>query len=185
VTFRQNAYHALNPDDRLTLTARLLILLIIAATVTTVIETEPTSVRGRETWFRAAEIGSPSSSPLNMSCGSGPLRKGPCSRLRYALSPASIVDLAVVIASLLTLAAPNSCCCACSGWCGWPSSRANSPALAMMERAIRSRPRTSCFSVARPRLPAGQRDDHVRHRRAASTDQFGSIPRALWWSVAP
>lgn len=184
-SLRRRVYLALNPDGRLTLTTRLLIALIILATVVTALETEPTLTRGREPVFRALELAFLLLFSLEYAARIWSAPEGPCSRLRYAFSLASIVDLLVIVASVLTLAGAELTLLRMLRMVRLAKLARYSPALAMLQRAVRSRAShlLASFSLAlvfllvSATIMYGVEGGH-------QPDQFGSIPRALWWSVA-
>jgi voltage-gated potassium channel len=185
LSLRRRVYLALNPEDGLTLTTRLLVLLIIFATLVTVIETEPILVRGREPVFHALELAFALLFSAEYAARIWSAPEGPCSRLRYALSPWSIVDLVVIVASILTLAGAELMLLRMLRMVRLAKLARYSPALAMLQRAVRSRAShlLASFSLAlvfllvSATIMYGVEGPH-------QPEQFGSIPRALWWSVA-
>lgn len=185
MSLRQQTYRALNPEGRLSLTTWLLIVLILLATLVTVLETEATVTRGRETLFQALEVAFLLIFSFEYAARIWSAPEGPCSRLKYALSFASIIDLAVIGASVLTLAGAELMLLRMLRIVRLAKLARYSTALVMMERAIRARAShlfvslslalvfllisaTIMYAVEGPDQP----------------EQFGSIPRALWWSVA-
>ena len=112
-TLRHRAYEMLEPEARdregLTLTNRLIILVILVACGAAIIETEPSIAAGRAALFYAIELG----------CGlvfsveylarlwivpENPRWRGvSLARLRYALTPAALVDLVAVLPTLMAL----------------------------------------------------------------------------------
>lgn len=182
---RARIYHALNPQGRLTATTRLLILLIIAATLFTMLETEPAVTRGNETIFRWTEIAFVAVFTVEYILRIWSAIEGPCSRLRYALSPSSVVDLVVVVASLVTLAGFDLMLLRLLRMVRLAKLSRYSTALIMMERAIRARAShllvslslALVFLLISATIMYAVEGGH-------QPDQFGSIPRALWWSVA-
>lgn len=112
-TLRHRAYEMLEPEARdregLTLTNRFIILVILIACGAAIIETEPSIAAGRTALFYAIELG----------CGlvfsveylarlwivpENPRWRGvSLARLRYALTPAALVDLVAVLPTLMAL----------------------------------------------------------------------------------
>jgi voltage-gated potassium channel len=185
VTFRERTYQALNPQGRLTRTSRALIYLILFATMVTVLETEPSLLHGREPWFGALEIafailfGAEYVFRIWSAC------EGPCSRWRYALSPVSLVDLVALIGSLLTLAGLNVELLRLLRLLRLAKLARYWPALDIMARAIRSRAShlAASLSLALVFLLVSATIMYWVEG-GHQPDRFGSIPRALWWSVA-
>lgn len=143
----------------------------------TVIETEPTLVRGREPVFHALELAFVILFSVEYAARIWSAPEGPCSRLRYALGLASIVDLLVILASILTLAGAELTLLRMLRMVRLAKLVRYSPALAMLQRAVRSRAShllasfslalvfllvsaTIMYGVEGPRQP----------------EQFGSIP---------
>jgi voltage-gated potassium channel len=179
-SLRRRTYLALNPQSALTHTARLLILVIIAATLVTVVETEASATRGNEALFlgsrnlfhgrlragiwRAHLVG------LRRPMLAAALR----AELRFAGRPGRGAGLGA------DLLAPSSCCCACCGWCGCAKLARYSPALAMMRRAVRARAShllvslslALVFLLISATIMYGIEGE-------AQPEQFGSIPTGL------
>ena len=187
-TLRRRTYLALNPKDGLTVTSRLLIVLILAATALTVLETEPAISAGHEAAFAIASavVAVLFAAEYVLRIWSAP----ECgrSRLHYALSPWSIIDLIVVIASLMPaigadllflrmLRALRMVSLAKLG--------RYSSAFDTLGRAIRSRAShlLVSFSIAGVFLIISA-TFMFWIEGDGQPEQFGSIPRALWWSVA-
>jgi voltage-gated potassium channel len=182
---RRRVYLALNPEDRLTLTTRLLIVLIIAATLVTVLETEPALLRGSEQLFTGFEIVFTIVFTLEYVLRIWSAPEGPLGRWRYALTPTSLIDLAVVVASLLTLAGAELMLLRLLRIARLAKLARYSPALAMLQRAIRARANhlLASLSMALVFLLLSASIMYAVEG-AHQPDRFGSIPRALWWSVA-
>lgn len=185
---RRRTYLALNPREGLTQVSRLLILFILAATALTVVETEPAVSEGHEAFFAVASavIAVVFSAEYVLRIWSAP--EGGRSRLLHALSPWSIIDLVVIVASLLPaigvdllflrmLRALRMVSLAKLG--------RYSGALDTLTRAVRSRAShllvsfalAGIFLIISATLMFWIEGE-------GQPEQFGSIPRALWWSVA-
>lgn len=185
---RRRVYLALNPQSGMTATSRVLIVLILVATALAILETEPAVVAGREGWFYAAGLVLTAiflveyvlriwSAP---ECGS--------SRLRYALSPWSLIDLVAVVAALLPLLGADLLflrMLRAVRMVSLAKMGRYSKALNALQSAVTSRARhlLVSFSLALVFLVISAT---IMFWAEGDTqpDQFGSIPRALWWSVA-
>lgn len=184
-SLRRRTYLALNPEGKLTPTARLLILLIIAATLMTVLETEASITRGNETLFLGVEIFFTLVFAVEYMFRIWSAPEGPCSRLRYASSLPSLIDLVVVVASILTLLGAELMLLRMLRMVRLAKLARYSPALMMMRRAVRARAShllvslslALVFLLVSATVMYGIEGEE-------QPDQFGSIPRALWWSVA-
>jgi voltage-gated potassium channel len=185
MSFRERTYLALNPQGRLTRTSRALIYLILFATLVTVLETEPSLLRGREQLFGVLEVAFALLFGLEYVFRIWSACEGPCSRLRYALTPASLVDLVALIGSVLTLAGLNVELLRLLRLLRLAKLARYWTALAVMERAIRSRGShlAASFSLALLFLLLSATIMYWVEG-AHQPERFGSIPRALWWSVA-
>jgi len=150
-----------------------------------VIETEASATRGNEALFLGLEIFFTAVFALEYGARIWSACEGPCSRLRYALSFASLVDLAVVLASVLTLLGAELMLLRMLRMVRLAKLARYSPALAMMRRAVRARAShllvslslALVFLLISATIMYGIEGE-------AQPEQFGSIPRALWWSVA-
>ena len=184
----------LTPGRRLSWPNRLLVLAILIAGTLAILETEPTVVAGRAHLFTYAELGFGLVfaveylvrlwiAPENPRWGAGAQR----ARLRYLVSPAALIDLVAILPTLLLLGGA-------------------SPILLRFVRAIRilRLAKLGRMSDAWDDLAAALKER--RHELAltmmiavilmlvSSTllwwaegddqpEDFGSIPRALWWSI--
>lgn len=172
---------------------KLLVLLIIAAEATAVVETEPMISQGHEGLFRALELLfgflflPEYVARLWVAVESPAFARARFPRLRYAVTPAAVIDLVAVLPALLALSAGGSL-------------------VLRLFRILR------ILRLAKlGRMSGAWRDivDAVHSRRAeliltlglaliamlvastflywaeadAQPDKFGSIPRALWWSA--
>lgn len=185
MSFRERTYRALNPQGRMTRTGRFLIYLILFATLVTVLETEASLLRGREQIFGLLEVGFAVLFGIEYGFRIWSACEGPCSRLRYALSPASLVDLVALIGSVLTLLGINVELLRLLRLLRLAKLARYWPALDIMARAIRSRAShlAASFSLALVFLLLSATIMYWVEG-AHQPDRFGSIPRALWWSVA-
>jgi voltage-gated potassium channel len=193
---RLSTFRELEPSARsngLSLSNRVLVLLILFSTATAVVETEPTILNGHETIFRTAEVSFgvvflfEYLARLWVAVDHPAFAGTRFPRLRYALSFPAIIDLVAVLPTLLLVAG-------------------GSTLVLRLVRILR------ILRLAKlGRLSSAWRDvaEAVHSRRfellvtvalaffamlIASTlmywaegdvqpDKFGSIPRALWWSA--
>jgi voltage-gated potassium channel len=185
MSFRERTYRALNPQGRLTRTSRALIYLILFATVATVLETEPSLLHGREWVFGLLEVAFAILFGIEYVFRIWSAPEGPCSRWRYALTPASLVDLVALIGSVLTLAGANVELLRLLRLMRLAKLARYWPALDILERAIRSRAShlAASFSLALLFLLLSATIMYWVEG-GQQPERFGSIPRALWWSVA-
>ena len=187
-SFRRRVYLALNPREGMTLTSRLLIWLILAATALTIIETEPSVSQGHERFFAVASAVIAVIFLVEYAFRLWSAPECGRSRMHYALSPWSIIDIVVIVASLLPalgldllflrmLRALRMVSLAKLG--------RYSGALNTLHRAVSSRAShllvsfaiAAVFLIFSATLMFWIEGD-------GQPEQFGSIPRALWWSVA-
>ena len=184
-SLRRRIYWALNPEQGLTVTARILILLIIAATLVTALETEASVTRGNEAVFHGLELFFTAAFAAEYGLRIWSAPEGPCSRLRYAMSVASLIDLVVVVASILTLLGAELMLLRLLRMVRLAKLARYSPALAMMQRAVRARAGHLLVSLSLALIFLLVSATIMYAVEAGEQpDQFGSIPRALWWSVA-
>jgi voltage-gated potassium channel len=185
VTVRERTYRALNPQVGLTRTSRALIYLILFATVVTVLETEPSLLQGREQLFGIFEVAFALLFGIEYAFRIWSACEGPCSRWRYALSPASLVDLVALIGSVLTLAGLNVELLRLLRLLRLAKLARYWPALDIMARAIRSRASHLAASLSLA-LVFMLVSATIMYwvEGGIQPERFGSIPRALWWSVA-
>jgi voltage-gated potassium channel len=184
----------MSPGRSLTWANRLLVFAIVAAGALAVLETEPTIVAGRVQLFAYSELGFGLLfaieylvrlwiAPENPRWGTGDWR----ARLRYIFSPAALIDIVAILPTLFMAAG-------------------TSPILLRFFRAIR------ILRLAKLGRMSDAWDDlsaalHERRHELALTlmiaiclmlvsstllwwaegdvqpEKFGSIPRALWWSI--
>jgi voltage-gated potassium channel len=186
-SLRRRTYDALNPRGRLTVTARLIILLILVATASAILETEPTIVAGHEERFRRIELLFAFLFSAEYALRIWSAAEGPDTRLRYALRPASLLDLAVVVGTFAPFVGTDVVVLRLArllrilrlGRVG-----RYSRAFGVLERAIRSRAPHLwvAFLLALFFLLFGATLIHWIEGDA-QPEHFGSIPRALWWTA--
>ena len=176
----------------LSLTNRLLVVLILAAVASAVLQTEPLIADGQEDLFRALELTFGVLFAVEYlarlwTCVDDPRFTGSLGRVRHAMRPGSILDLLVVVVSLAPIYAPGLL-----------------PLRLLRLLAIARFARLGSFSVAVRHLT-----EAVRERAhellvtvclalllivlgasamwavegALQPDKFGSIPRAMWWAA--
>lgn len=186
-SWRRRTYLALNPQGRAGIVAQLLILLILLSTAVAIVETEDAL---RSAWlsvFVGLEILFATVFALEYLLRIWSAADGPRSRLRYALMPSSLIDLAVVLASLLPfvgtdvrilrlLRVVRMLRIARLG--------RFSRAFGTLERAIRSRAShlLVALSIAIVLLIFSATLIYWVEGEA-QPEAFGSIPRALWWAA--
>ncbi|WP_372426005.1 potassium channel family protein [Salinarimonas chemoclinalis] len=172
---------------------RCIVALILASTALVVLETEPAVSAGREGLLRAVELGFALLFALEYAArvwcaGEDPRYRGMIGRLRWAMTPMALVDL-LALASLTA-----------------PLAEGNGVVLRLLRLArVLRLARLGRFSIAGEALSEALR---ARRYELAVTsaaalvllllsstllylvesgvqpDAFGSIPRAMWWSVA-
>jgi voltage-gated potassium channel len=196
-SFRSRVHRQLDPsawhDGRLSPVNALLVLLILLATVAAIAETEPELYGPYGRWFDAAElffglvflleyVARFWSIAEDANGGSASAR-----RLRFFLSPAALIDLAVVVATLVPFVLVN-------------------PAMLRLVRLLRI---ARLAKLGRMSVALHQVSHAIWLRRyelgltlalavavlivgatalywlegELQPDKFGSIPRALWWAV--
>jgi voltage-gated potassium channel len=196
-TLRHRLYRELDPTARerrgLSLSNRVLVLLIVCAAALAIAETEPTIVDGREGLFRGAELVLGGIflaeylarlwiAPENADCAR---HRSP--RLYYALTPAALIDLLAVLPTILSfgmggalflrffrvlrilrLAKLGRMSTAWSDLMSAVKSRRYELTLTVILAGV-----AILISSTLLYLVEG----------GAQPDKFGSIPRAFWWSV--
>lgn len=185
--WRRRTYLALNPQGRPGPISLLLIVLILLSTVVAIVETEDS---WRAAWlpaFIGLEILFTAVFAVEYVFRIWSAAEGPRSRLRYALMPSSIIDLVVVLASALPflgadvrilrlLRVVRMLRIAKLG--------RFSRAFGTLERAVRSRAShlIVAFSIAILLLIFSATLIYWAEGEA-QPEQFGSIPRSLWWAA--
>jgi voltage-gated potassium channel len=184
---RRRVHRALNPEGRLTATARFLIFAILAATVFALAETEPMLTEGREPLFRWVELAFALVFSIEYALRLWSVPESGRSRLRWIVSPTALIDLIAILASVLPFLGANAMLlrllrvlrilriARLGGF---------SRAFTIMERAMRARAShlgvtlvlSLFFLVVGATLIYLIEGD-------AQPDKFGSIPRSLWWTA--
>lgn len=198
---RNNARHALYVQlDPLARRARglsplnkLLVVLIILAEAAAVIETEPMISQGRETFFRALEllfgfaflVEYAARLWVAVESPAFAVRKFP--RLRYALTPAAIIDLLAILPALLALSVGGSLVLRLFRILRilrLAKLGRMSRAWKDIAAAVHSRRAELLLTLALALIAMLVASTFLYWAEAdAQPDKFGSIPRALWWSV--
>jgi voltage-gated potassium channel len=197
MTIRRRLYFQLEPlawpGQGVSPLNRLLVAAILLATAGSILQTEPLIAAGREPWFRLAELGfgalflAEYAGRLWTSAENPAFADGVRGRLRYAMTPGALLDLAVVLVTFAPFVVAN----------------------ALLLRLLRL---LSIIRFARlGRLSAAMRHltEALRERRyelsltaflaafvmtfgaaalwwaegEVQPDKFGSIPRAMWWAT--
>ena len=197
VTLRQRAAQELDPAARallgLSRTNLTLLLLIIAAVVIAIIETEPLVFIGHETLFSHLQIGfgllfgAEYLARIWVAAESPGAGSNWHKRWTFIRSPSAIIDLVVVVASLLPLITANTAALRLLRLVrivGLARLGRLSTAVHGIWQAIHSRR----FELA---VTAGLATILIVFGATAlywlegdvQPDKFGSVPRALWWAV--
>ena len=194
---RARLYGQLNPDQRAggrsTLLNRALLIVIIAAIVVSVLATEPEIASFSPALFLAMEIGFGVIflAEYLTRVWTAAERPGPQSsltkRLRFVVSPLAIVDLIVVVVSLSSMFVVNVAALRALRLIRLVSvakfgrfSRAfNTLAGALVERRFELMVTVALSSFL---LLFGATTLYIVEGDI-QPDKFGSIPRALWWSI--
>ena len=187
-SLRHRVYRALNPEAKLGLTARLLILLILLATAFAIAETEVEMTRGREDLFRGAELLFAALFGVEYAVRLWSAPEGHTSRLRYALKPSALLDLVAVVGALLPFIGADILVVRLLRIVRivrLAKLGRYSRAFAILARAVRSRGNQLlvAFTLAAFFLIAGSTLMYWIEGEL-QPDDFGSIPRAMWWCVA-
>lgn len=186
-SFRRRTYLALNPRGTPTLVARLLIIAILASTVVAVLETEETLHIHWARTFALLELGFTVLFTVEYVFRIWSAPEGETSRLRYALTPSSLIDLAVVVASLLPWVTANVMMLRLLRVLRilrLAKMGRFSRAMASLHRALRSRASHlgATLAMALVFLLISASLMHWTEGME-QPDRFGSIPRAMWWAA--
>ncbi|MFJ3373284.1 ion transporter [Pseudomonas sp. NPDC086251] len=173
----------------LSITNKILCFLIVAAMITGILETEKIVTAGRETLFKAAELGFAMVFSVEYllrlwASAENPKYK---TRLHYVFSPLALLELAIVLASWLIAI----------GSAGYLVRGARliritliaklgrySSALHNIRLAIRARKEELLISLCAAILLMLTSSMALYIVESdVQPEQFGSIPRAMWWSV--
>lgn len=185
-TLRRRTYLALNPEGKPGLVARLLILLILVSAAVAILETEDSL---RAAWlpaFIGAEIAFTAIFATEYVVRIWSAAEGPQSRLRYALTPSSLLDLFVVAASLLPVVGSDVRVLRLLRvvrMLRLARLGRFSRASRTLERAIRARAShlAVAFSMMLFLLLISATLIYWAEGEA-QPESFGSIPRSLWWA---
>ena len=194
---RHRVYCELDPAARerqgLSLTNRLLMVLIVLATAQAIADTEPLLTAGREGLFRASELLFGAIflveyvARLWVSVENPECRKHRFPRLRYALTPAAIIDLLAIVPTLLAYGAGSTLFLRFFrvlrilrlAKLGRMSS-----AWGDLVSAFHSRRHELLLTLGLAGLVILVSSTLLYLAEGgAQPDKFGSIPRAFWWSV--
>jgi len=185
--FRQRTYLALNPRGSPSLVARLLILAILLSTALAILETEDSL---RIAWyggFAAFELAFTALFTVEYAFRIWSAPEGGTSRLRYALTPSSIIDLVVVVASLLPMVTTNVMMLRLLRVLRilrLAKMGRFSRAMASLHRALRARAShlgaTLAMAVVFLLISSSLM---YWSEGEAQPDRFGSIPRSMWWAT--
>lgn len=197
-TLRRRAYEQLEPTARtangLSLTNRVLIVLILAAAGVAVLETEPTISQGRDQLFRFLEItfGAVFLSEYiariwtaveNPRCAS---HRFP--RVRYALTPAGLVDLIAILPALFAFGGGGTLVLRfvrMARLLRLAKLGRTSRAWRHVAEAIRSRRFELGLTIAMGAAALLVSATLLYWAEGdAQPEEFGSIPRSLWWAIA-
>ena len=194
---RQSFYEALEPTahpEGLSWTNRVLIVLILVAATATVLETEPSIINGRLHLFFLVELATGLAFTAEYLARmwivpDNPLYQGRrFARLRYALTPAALIDLAAILPTLMALQSGSG---------------------ALLLRFFRVLRILRLAKLGRMSRAWSNLVESVSERRhelfltislamivlliastlmywaeaAAQPEKFGSIPRAMWWCI--
>jgi voltage-gated potassium channel len=185
--WRRTVYLALNPQGRPSLASRALIAVILASTVVAVLETEPSLQGPWPPAFAALEAFFAAVFAAEYLLRIWSAAEGPKSRLAYALTPSSMIDLAVVVCSLLPFVGSGVMVLRLvrvARMLRLAKIGRFSRALATLDRAARAR--ASHLLVALALAIVFLIFSATLMYWAEGSDRpeaFGSIPRALWWAT--
>lgn len=186
-TLRRRVDRQLNPRLGLTPTAWVLIVLILAATVLAIVETEPLIAAGRVWLFVRLELAFAFIFSVEYALRLWCAPEHGESRLRFIRSPSAIIDLIAILGSLLPAFGGNTLLLRMVRvvrLARIAKLGRFSKALALTERAIRSR--ASHLAVALVLflffLVISASLIFVIEGQG-QPEKFGSIPRAMWWTA--
>lgn len=186
-SFRRRTYLALNPQGRPGLVARLLILLILISTLVAILETEEALLARWGALFMALEAVFTLLFTVEYALRIWSAAEGDRSRLAYALTPSSLIDLVVVLASLAPFIGANVMMLRLlrvARMLRLAKLGRFSRALETLHRALKSRASHlfATFSMALVFLLISASLMYWAEGMA-QPDRFGSIPRAMWWAA--
>lgn len=186
-SWQRKTYLALNPERRPTLAAWLLIAIILASTLAAMLETEESLGPAWHRGFAVAEIGFTAIFIVEYGLRIWSAPAGPRSRLAYALSPSSLIDLAVIVFSLIPFIGPDVMVLRLvrvARMLRLAKVGRFSRALATLDRALRARA-THLFVTLSMAIVFLIFSATLMYwaEGEAQPKLFGSIPRALWWAT--
>lgn len=194
---RRWLYEQLEPTARpqggLSLLNRILVALIFCAAAFAIVDTEPLASTGRETIFRGAELAfglaflAEYAGRLWIAVENPKYDQARFPRLRYAMTPAALVDLAAILPALLAFSAGGTLLLRffrVLRLIRLAKLGRMSRAWLHVVEAVHSRRfelgLTVCLGAMAMLLSATAL---YWAEGEAQPDKFGSIPRSLWWAV--
>lgn len=193
---RRRVFAQLEPSARsgrgLSALNRALVVVILVAVVAAILQTEARIVAGREGLFRLVELSLGGVFAVEYItriwvCVEDPRFAGKAGRLRYALTPGALIDLAVALVSLAPVQSgallPLRLLRVLSILRFVRVGRFSREAGYLLE-ALRARSYELCFTVAIALvlIVLGATAMWVAEG-ALQPEKFGSIPRAMWWAA--
>lgn len=187
IALRRRTYLALNPEGKPGFVARALILLILLSAAVAIAETEDGLRAAWRPAFIAAEIAFTVIFTVEYAARIWSAAEGPKSRLRYALTPSSLLDLFVVAASFLPFIGSDVRVLRLLRvlrMLRLAKLGRFSRASRTLERAIRARAShlVVAFSIALFLLLLSATLMYWAEGEA-QPEAFGSIPRSSWWAA--
>lgn len=172
---------------------RVLVCLIVAAATAAVLETEPTISSGHDRLFRSLELTFGITFLVEYVCRLWVAAEMPrfkhhrFPRLRYALTPAAIIDLVAIVPTLLDVASGGALVLRffrVLRILRLAKLGRLSGAWRDISEAVHSRRAELLLTLALAAIAMLVASTLLFWAEAdAQPDKFGSIPRALWWSV--
>ncbi len=195
-SLRARAWRQLEPaiwdDTRMSLANRTVILAVIASIAVFVLETEPTVTARWGALLQALDIGLALLFAIEYACrlwasGEEPIYRGPLGRLRWALTPMALIDLASFLPSLLLLGFSDAFLLRIlrlMRLLRLAKLGRYSTSLLLIELAVRRcrRELLVALALAGVVLLISATLLWIAESRT-QPETFGSIPRAMWWSV--
>jgi len=197
VNVRQEVYRAVAPEARdsagLSLFNLFVVVTIVAAITIAILETEPTIRVGNETSFRFANLFFGSFFTFEYllrvwSAGVNPSYRGARGLIRYVFSVSALIDFVVLIPFWLSFGIGNTAILRLVRLLRLVSLAKMgrfSTALSNIGKALASRAAELGISVAMAvAVILIAATVLYTTEGAANPNDFGSVPRALWWGVA-
>ena len=196
-TVRRALYEQLDPLARrkrgLSPVNKVLVCLIVAAASAAIVETEPTISNGHERLFRALELGFGFTFLAEYVCRLWVAVELPWlqghrfPKLRYACTPAALIDLLAIVPTLIALGAGGALVLRffrVLRILRLAKLGRLSRAWRDIAEAVHSRRSELLLTLALALIAMVVASTLLFWAEAdAQPDKFGSIPRALWWSV--